>query len=166
MRKETKSLLLFTFTLLFLAPCLSACGAENAKEIVSESLNIDVSVAREITFTDSHGGFHGDGTTYIVLKFQDGRILEELKKDRQWKPFPPDADATVTALAYGISDNSSAIGPFTGDIELPEIRSGYYRLIDRQSENDTDILERDSFNYTLAIYDADTKTLYFCEVDT
>lgn len=93
-------------------------------------------------------------------------MLEELKKDRQWKPFPPDADATVTALAYGISDNSSAIGPFTGDIELPEIRSGYYRLIDRQSENDTDILERDSFNYTLAIYDADTKTLYFCEVDT
>ena len=52
---------------------------------------------------------------------------------------------------------------------LPEVENGYYRLIDRQMENGfvtAAMLERASLNFTLGIYDTDTDTLYYCEMDT
>ena len=50
---------------------------------------------------------------------------------------------------------------------MPEIREGYYRLIDRHAEaGESDILERSSFNFTLALYDTGADTLYFFELDT
>lgn len=164
MKKRAKFMIPVIGTLLSLVLCLSACGSESTKDIVSKSLNIDVSNAEEISNTDSHGGFHGDGTTYIILKFEDDKLLEQLKGNDQWSSFP--LDDTVKILAYGISDDEKSIGPYLGDIELPEIKNGYYRLIDRHSEKETYILERYSFNFTLGIYDTDTKTLYFCDVDT
>ena len=48
--------------------------------------------------------------------------------------------------------------------------NGYYRLIDRQIKmgeaSGADILHRNSFNFDLGLYDADTNTLYFCRMDT
>ena len=84
-------------------------------------------------------------------------------------PEKPEHGLRIEILQDGknkAADSKKSIGPYLGDIELPEIQNGYYRLIDRQEEKGTDILERASFNFTLGIYDMDTKTLYFCEVDT
>lgn len=51
-----------------------------------------------------------------------------------------------------------------------ETQHGYYILIDRQVGNrktsGEDILQRNSFNFTLGLYDTDTNTLYFCKLDT
>ena len=46
--------------------------------------------------------------------------------------------------------------------------NGFYRLIDRHSDagDGQNLLERASLNVTLAVYDADSDTLYFCEMDT
>ena len=49
--------------------------------------------------------------------------------------------------------------------------SGWYYFYDRHTEslnrNDpSDILERSSFNFDIAIYDADTDTLYYISIDT
>ena len=49
---------------------------------------------------------------------------------------------------------------------VPDIQNGYYRLIDRHSDRETDILDRYSFNFTVGLYDTDNNTLYFCELDT
>ena len=50
---------------------------------------------------------------------------------------------------------------------IPEIRAGFYRLIDRHAQaGETDLLSRASLNFTLALYDTNTNTLYFCEMDT
>ena len=48
------------------------------------------------------------------------------------------------------------------------IANGFYRLIDRHSDagDGQNLLERASLNVTLAVYDADSDTLYFCEMDT
>ena len=50
----------------------------------------------------------------------------------------------------------------------PGIANGFYRLIDRHSDagDGQNLLERASLNVTLAVYDADSDTLYFCEMDT
>ena len=50
---------------------------------------------------------------------------------------------------------------------IPEIRAGFYRLIDRHAQaGETDLLGRASLNFTLALYDTDTDTLYYFEMDT
>ena len=58
----------------------------------------------------------------------------------------------------------------SGDRLLPNIERGYYLLIDRQNQNNQskkeNILDKASFNYDLGIYDMDTNTLYFCQLDT
>lgn len=150
---------------------LTACDSNGYQKTISKELEIDVSSGNELSYSDDHGGFHGDGTTFVSLSFSDEKVLEQIKENTNWKAFP--LDDTVRTLAYGVSDETSSIGPFLTDNEgvplVPDIQNGYYILIDRQVEGEqaagADILHRNSFNFTLGIYDVDTNILYFCELD-
>lgn len=147
---------------------LTACGSKSPQDIVSDELGINVETGIELSNSDTHGGFNGDGTSCIVLSFSDDTVLNEIKENSEWKQFP--LDETVQALVYGISDESSSIGPFlndgNGNALVPEVKNGYYLLIDRHTDKETDILSRASFNFTVGLYDTDTDTLYYCELDT
>lgn len=163
---------------------MTGCGGKKPQDVISEELGINVSGGREVSNLDSHGGFHGDGTTCIVLQFSDERVLEQIKEDEQWKAFP--LDEVTGTLVYGTERKAEnemgnekenrieSIGPFLTDGEgealIPEIEDGYYRLIDRQVKPGeaagADILHRSSFIFTLGIYDAGTDRLYFCKLDT
>ncbi len=157
----------------------SLCGCTtNTTQIVSNGLGINVSGGEEISYTDDHGGFHGDGTTFIALRFSDDEVLDEIRESGEWNAFP--LDETVEALIYGteyVSEDGkewSQNGPYVTDDDFnplfPEVENGYYRLIDRydpsSDEAESDILDRYSFNFTLGIYDTDTDILYYCEFDT
>ena len=150
---------------------LTACGAMSSQALVSIALDLDVSDGEEIASYDTHSG-NGDGTTYIALQFDDDTVLEELRRQSQWNALP--LDETVRALVYGVSDDQGCVGPFLHDGDgnplVPEIQNGYYRLIDRHSEGDgadnINILNRNSFNFTLGLYDADHNILYLCKLDT
>lgn len=151
---------------------LAACGSQEPQKIISSELGLDVSGGEEISNSDTHGGFHGDGTTYIAFEFSDDKVLEQIRESAQWKAFP--LDNTVRTLIYGTTDEANSIGPYVSDGEgnalIPDIQDGYYLLIDRHGESDKaseeDILHRASFNFTLGIYDSNTKILYFCKLDT
>ncbi len=157
---------------------LTACGNTDPdpQEIVSEGLGISVSDSEVISYWDDHGGFHGDGTTFITLQFSGDDVLEEILESGEWSAFP--LDETVEILVYGKEyewdEESLQYGPYVTDDNFnpifPEVENGYYRLIDRytssQGEEDTDILNRDSYNFTLGIYDTDTDILYYCKFDT
>ncbi len=153
--------------LLAFAFVLAACGSDKTRNAVSEALGLDVSGGNVVSDYDTHSG-NGDGASCFAIRFDDAAVLEEIKKNAQWKSFP--LDETVQALAYGVSDETNSIGPFlndgTGNPLVPEIQNGYYLLIDRHADQGTDILERNSFNFSLGLYDADTNTLYFCRLDT
>lgn len=141
---------------------LTACAPASPQDIVAEGLGIDISGGSAVSHSDTHGGLHGDGTTCIVLAFDDDALLEQIRES--WNAFP--LDETVTALAYG----TGSAGPYLADGEgralLPEIQNGYCLLIDRQADRGGDILDRAAFNFTLGLYDADTQTLYYFELDT
>ncbi len=148
------------------ASLLAACGAAGGG--AAKALGLDLSGGREISNYDTHGGFHGDGTTCIAYRFDDDAVLGEIERSSAWSEFP--LDDTVRVLVYGLSDGTAQIGPMLNDNAghpiVPEIRNGYYRLIDRQEDTTTGILERYSFNFTLGLYDTDTNTLYFCKLDS
>lgn len=157
---------------------LTAChGGRSLQEKISDACGVDISSGTIVTNSNSHGGFHGDGQLFASVKFTDNRIAEELSEDAAWHPLP--LSKTLTTLVYGTQTADSQNGPYlkdaTGAALFPEIQHGYYYFIDRQSEqptgstgrhDDTGILDRYSFNFTIVIYDTDTNTLYYAELDT
>lgn len=150
---------------------LISCSPVTSQEQISNALGIDVSSGKEVSHYDTHSG-NGDGTTCIVLYFNDNGVLKQISENPAWKAFP--LDQTVTTLVYGVSDETVSNGPYLTDNEgraiVPEILNGYYFLNDRQAKSSetmhTELLQRNSFNFTLALYDTDKNTLYFCQLDT
>jgi hypothetical protein len=71
----------------------------------------------------------------------------------------------------GEKDNVGYNYNFAKSFGIPQIKNGYWFFSDRHNkstspEKDVDLFERRSFNFTLAIYDIDTNTLYYFELDT
>lgn len=157
---------------LLLVVSFAGCGSLGSRTAISKELGIDVSGGRVVSEFDSHGGFHGDGASCTVLSFSDGEVLEQIKGRGEWHSLP--LDEAVSALVYGVTNGTESIGPYLADgdgkVLVPEIREGYYILIDRRTDIDTatgaDILHGGSFNFTLGMYDAETDRLYFCRMDT
>lgn len=147
---------------------LAGCGAKSEEATVAKALSLDVTGAALVSSSDSHGGFLGDGAGCIALSFPDGRLEEQLAADPAWHSLP--ADETVRALVWGTQEEGASIGPCLTDSDdaplVPAVESGYYRLIDRHSEQETPLLERGSFNFTVGVYDAEARILYYCELDT
>lgn len=147
---------------------LAGCGAKSEEATVAKALSLDVTGAALVSSCDSHGGFLGDGTGCIALSFPDGWLEEQLAADPAWHSLP--ADETVQTLVWGTQDEGASIGPFLTDSEgaplVPAVQAGYYRLIDRHIDQTAPLLERGSFNFTVGVYDADARILYYCELDT
>ena len=155
---------------------MTGCGAEktgNVQHEISNVIGIDISDGEVISESDSHGGFHGDGSTVIVIQFADTSCSDQIAKNGEWNTLP--LTDNLTALVYGIHAENSSVGPMIhggdGIPVVPEIENGYYYFLDRHSQStdpkdDSGVLDRASYNFTIAIYDADTQMLYYLELDT
>ena len=154
---------------------LAACASEDAPNAgASLELGVDLSQGTLISDYDTHGGFHGDGVSCQVLRFPDDGLAEQIAQNVNWSSFP--MDRTSEALVYGIAwwegDMIYKSGPYLTDDDgaclIPPIQNGFYRLIDRQSGEIAEgpLLERASFNFTFAAYDAEQRLLYYCRFDT
>ena len=175
MNRMKKNVIFLAAAAALLLTCLTACKAKTPQDLASEALSLDLSAGSEVSSYDTHSG-NGDGTSCIVLSFQDDAVLEQIQASDAWHPLP--VDQTTQVLVYGFSEETSdaswQIGPYltddSGNPLVPEVQNGYYVLLDRQAEDGkapgSDILDRGSFNFTFGLYDTDTDTLYCCELDT
>jgi len=132
---------------------------------ISDTLGIDVSDAAIVQSFDDHSGFQGDGTMFAAFSFEDDELEKRISAPGGWKVLPLTDE--LTTLVYGTRTETAATGPFIG-ITMPKVEEGYYFFYDRLNESDTEdlVLTRGSYNYTIAIYDSATDTLYYCEYDT
>ena len=146
-----------------LAFLLGSCGYNDYRSKISKALGIDIPSGAPMKSVDTHGGFNGDGATWVSVGFtSDKNPTEQIKNNHYWKPLPLDEVAYVLALDLNIQldDGEATL--------MPEVENGYYIVIDRHSEKNEndDILGRASYNFTMAIYDTDANILYYCEFDT
>lgn len=139
---------------------LSACGEKTLQERISKRVNADVTAGRVLSEEDGHGGFHNDGILRVTLAFEDDRLEKSLSWNEKWRELPlPEA---MGVLLEGLPEQFQPEG---------EMLSGYYFFQDRHSQA-TDrsdaaaAAQRHSINFTVAIYDCETRTLYYCEADT
>lgn len=126
------------------------------------SIGIDLSSGELVSTYDDHGGFHGDGTTCTIIRFSDDALLEEIEEAGTWQAFPP--DEAVNELLYG----NYLYDTETQENFVPPMEKGYYLLKDRnaQAAEKPNIMTRGSFNFDLAVYDTDNRTLYYLVLDT
>ncbi len=132
---------------------------------ISDNLGVDVREGTVEASMDDHSGFHGDGTMYVELSFADEELEQIIESLEDWHKLP--LTDTLQTLIYGTRTETTALGPFI-DISMPEAEKGYWYFYDRQAGTTQDdmVLTRNSYNYTIAIYDAETDILYYCEYDT
>lgn len=156
---------------LLLAVGLTGCGGEGntPRAQACRALDMDLTGGRQLAASDTHGGFHGDGLTFVSLQFSDDRVARALESRADWHPLP--LSRTVTALAYGLEEGDRGWGPYVtgedGQALIPPVQNGRYYFLDRHSDaGEEDVLERKAFNFTLALYDADRNILYYAKMDT
>lgn len=141
--------------------CLTACSGKDHAQSLSKLLRLDVSGGTVEAFEDSHGGFLGDGAAYWVITFPDDSVRKTIEESSAWQPLP--MTAAVNHLACHLLDGQPPC--------LPEVEQGWYFFYDRhdQSRDPWDAaaaMGRHSYNFTAAVYNADTDTLYCLVLDT
>lgn len=126
----------------------------------------DFSVMDEL---DTHGGFHGDGSYRLILDCSGNR-QEALEIVRGWKPLP--LSENLALILYGGFKDGMWYGyNLAKEANIPTIENGYYIFKDRHSDSidrtdDSELFDRTSFNFSIAIYDSDTDIMYYFEFDT
>lgn len=124
----------------------------------------DFSVIEEL---DTHGGFQGEGSHYLVLDCSDNKE-KALEIVRGWKKLP--LSKNLNHIMYGEEDINFEIN-LAEEAHIPKIENGYYIFVDSQAEgkdngDDSELFNRYSFNFEIAIYDCDTDRMYYFEFDT
>ena len=140
-------------------------GSDYWQQKISEMLGIDASEGMVVSCYDDNSGFHGDGTSYAILSFEDEILEQGIAAPGGWKKLP--LDHNLETLIYGTRTETKATGPYIGII-FPRVEEGYWYFYDRQggTQKDDLVLTRGSYNYVFAVYDTHSDKLYYCEYDT
>lgn len=119
---------------------------------IGKDLGITISSGYLQTYEDTHGGFHGDGHTFAVVRGSFG-----IQASALWKPLPARGNQKLL-----LKELSAC---------FPEVSRGQIFFCDRHPQStdpgdDTDIFRRASRNFTLAVWDQDRDILYYYALDT
>ena len=164
MIKIRKNRFLFIVLVMGLTLLISGCTSHSRLRRISENMEVNIDSCKIDNEKDTHGGFLGDGETFMLLDCSD---MDD-QAFSEWKPLPlPDVlkkriyediccydECVTTSVRYSI----------------PEFSEGYYffnnRHYEAESKDDLNIYEPYSYNFTIAIYDKPSKHLYYYELDT
>ncbi len=158
-------------------------GSDRWRELreMEEKTGLDLPRHEAYGYVDTHGGFFGDGDTVVTLTFSkeaDEKLREQMENLPYWNSMP--LSNNLHAFLYGgyVEGMESFQTMWLPQTEWPEITQGYWYLLDESSEvtgdgdetgeahNDANLFKRASFNVTVVVYDTETRTVYYYELDT
>lgn len=151
---------------LFSIIALSACSIGTQTYDYFGFSKKDFAVVEE---QDTHGGFLGDGSYYLILDCSNNTEAA-LEIVDSWNSLP--LSENLGLIMFGGEKSGVSYGyNLSEEAHIPEIENGYYCFRDRHSEakdssNDSELFSRASFNFSLAMYDSDTNIFYYFEFDT
>ena len=118
------------------------------------------------TDKDSHGGFLGDGDYYAKIKCTNINYDELVIN---WNNLP--LSEPLNEVTHMVQCDEESCRDMYEKFSIPNITNGYYYFLDRHPDaenkyDDTELNNRSSWNFTLAIIDNDNNTVYYYELDT
>ena len=131
----------------FLCVLFSGCGITDGESDYFGFNIEEFTVAEE---ADTHGGFHGDGSYYLILDCSgNAERAGEIIAD--WQALSLTENLQIVMYG-GIKDRVSYSYGFAEEAHWPAITNGVYKFVDRHSEatdesDDTKLLDRFSFNF-------------------
>lgn len=135
----------------------------------SKLLGLDLPRPVDSQRIDTHGGWFGDGEAYGTLTFTpaQGNALEEAIREAGWKPLPLSGPLAVF-LYGGEWDGVDYVSCEREGWDPSTVTEGYYYFWDRKHDraDDTLLLDANSTNVTVAIYDTQQAVLYFLSYDS
>lgn len=159
--------------ILMIAIVVIGCSLESNQNYIAKQIKIEMPDILNIEHMDDHSGFHGDGEKFAKIEFDNNNglnILSQIENSNRWNEMP--LTENLNLIMYGgIKDNVEYAYSLAKKSGISEIKNGYWHFTDRHSESthpekDTELFDRHSFNFTLAMYDVDNNTLYYYEFDT
>ena len=137
-------------------------------EKLNDKTNIDFTKCSLVNIKDTHGGFSKTGTTQKIYNCYKEKINEKDLKKTISLPLPKNIKDDISKQRYSYDGTLYSYKNI-----IKDITNGYYFFIDNYSNNndiediytDKYLPTRTKINYTLGIYDADTKYFYFFEID-
>ena len=137
---------------------LASCAASPVKE-ASQVLNLNLPAGDVLADIDTHGGFHGDGESCLILAFtpENGETLAaELAGRTDWQALPLDnLPATVMESIIPLLEDDGL------DYTVPA--QGWYWYQDRSPAGHN---REFPLNCTVAVYDPQNSQLAYFELDT
>lgn len=159
------AMLFFIFICLYFAGIILFPIKTN--EYIQKEIGLDISSCNILKDEDTHGGFLGDGTYFLIANCSNNKenILSQIS---HWKNFP--LTQKLEWVVYGYEKDGVEIAKHIPE-SIPRIENGYYYFYDRQDDvkdpfNEEKFFDRASYNYTLVLYDKDTNLFYYFELDT
>lgn len=157
--------------IMLLTMVFSCCGCvkkATAVGLVSVALGISTEGGIIEEKVDTHGGFHNDGMTFIKISFEDKAFAKQAAVSEHWNALPMTGNLATILWGDGYT---SFFANEKGEPYVPEVKEGLYYFYDRHKESTDkysyeDIMDRYSFNFDAAIYDAENNVLYFVQLDT
>lgn len=127
----------------------------------------------EIEYTDSHGGM-SDGNLFATVTTSNEQSKAQMKIDIShsgWRSMLPD-DMYVTFFGGKVNEDGR-LYPTDGYLhdfgfDIPNVTNGYFLYRNRYYEQTGEQCSYNTYaqNFTLAVFDLDTNTLYFIEGDS
>ena len=153
--------------IMMLCLLLTACAQSGTPK--TEYFGFVITDYTVVEQVDTHGGFHGDGAYRLILDCSaNASQAREIVKD--WTPLP--LSENLELIMYGGSRDGIWYGyELAEEAHWPKVTNGVYRFVNRHHNavneaDDTNLLAEYSFNFSIAVYDFDTETLYYFEFDT
>ena len=149
-----------------------SCERLTPLQYVERTTGAKVGEAKLVYHKATHGGFHGDGDTLIIIACSElGADFESTLS--AWRALP--MSDKLHEQIFGSRDaevnfnDVSLIFDMDEDLELPSVKNGLYFLNNRHDNaagRDDENLNYYSWNFSFAVYDLNAKMLYYIEVDT
>lgn len=134
----------------------------DTKARILKETGLDVSSCEVLWEVDTHGGFHGDGDTFLEFQIpeQDVRKLAGSLTE-EWKELPLSENLGEALLFLDRKQKK----------KMSSAQEGYYYFEDRHPESkdpadDSKLLTRASHNFTLVIFDKGNRRVYYAACDS
>lgn len=131
----------------------------------SSQIEIQIPLFAKMEEKDTHGGFHGDGEAFVKVYFsneQANKFVNKINENNHWSKLP-----MPERLRERVSNTIDK------EMKIPNVENGYWFFEDRhtKAKDKYDYSEmfnsnRASSNFSVAVFDTDTKILYFYALDT
>lgn len=146
-----KKILITIVSFLLISILMVVTSYKSEHDKIYDSIGVDVSRGKIVESITTIGWF-GDGNKYVVIDFHENDLSVVIDKNQNWKCLP---------LSENINNYL-----YNQHMSIPVIKNGYYFFEDRNNEainkyEDTSLMNRSSYNITIAIYDTDNHKLYY-----